>query len=59
MKNRITPYEGGWLTFLVEQGIASRASARDAMNRVAQEALDELERRRKAKRRARKKREDE
>ena len=54
MKNRITPYEAGWLTFLVEQGIASRAEARDAMNRVAQEAIDELNRRRRAKKRGRK-----
>ena len=50
MKNRLHPYEAGWLTFLVEQGIASRAEARDAMNRVAQAAIDELNSRSRKKR---------
>ena len=44
MKNRITPYEAGWLTFLVSSGIASEADCREAMNRLAQEALDEFNR---------------
>ena len=52
--NRVTPYEAGWLTLLVKQGICTEAAAREAMNRVAQEALDELERRRKLKRRRKK-----
>ena len=47
MKNRIHPYEAGWLTMLVKQGIASEAEAREAMNRVAQAALDEINRLRK------------
>ncbi len=55
MKNRLTPYEAGWLTFLVKQGIASDADARQAINRVAQDAIDELNARRAAKK-ARKKR---
>lgn len=59
MKNRVSDYEAGWLTFLVRSGIASEQAAREAMNRVAQEAVDALERKRKAKKRARKKREDE
>lgn len=54
MKNRITPYEAGWLSMLVERGIATGAEAREAMNRVAQEAIDELAARRKAKRAAQK-----
>lgn len=54
MNNRVTPYEAGWLTLLVKQGICTEAAAREAMNRVAQEALDELERRRKLKRRRKK-----
>ncbi len=58
MKNRITPYEAGWLTFLVSQGIATEAGAREAMNRVAQAALDEINRLR-AKKRAGKKRKNE
>lgn len=54
MKNRVTPYEAGWLTFLVSSGIATEASARDAMNRVAQAAIDEINARKKLKRRRRK-----
>lgn len=53
MTNRVTPYEAGWLTFLVRQGIASEGEAREAMNRVAQEALDELARRRRLKKKRR------
>ena len=53
MTNRVTPYEAGWLTFLVRQGLASEAEAREAMNRVAQDALDELARRKKLKKRRR------
>ena len=50
MKNRITPYEAGWLTMLVKQGIATEAGAREAMNRVAQAAIDEINRLREKKR---------
>lgn len=55
MKNRINPYEAGWLTFLVSSGIATEAAARESMNRVAQAALDEINRLRE-KRRAGKRR---
>lgn len=48
MNNRVTPYERGWLTLLVNQGICTEAEARDAQNRVAQEAVEELHRRRRA-----------
>jgi hypothetical protein len=44
VKNRLNPYEAGWLTFLVSSGIASEADCRAAMNRMAQEALDEINR---------------
>lgn len=44
--NRVGPYEAGWLTFLVQQGIATEKGARDAMRRVAAEATEALERRR-------------
>jgi ABC-type transporter MlaC component len=57
MRNRLTPYEAGWLTFLVSSGLATEAGAREAMNRVAQEALDEINRLRE-KKRASKKRKD-
>lgn len=45
--SRITPYAAGWLTFLVDSGIASVEAAREAQRRVAVEAVRELERRRK------------
>lgn len=56
MTNRVTPYAGGWLTFLVRQGICTEAEAREAQGRVAQAAIDELEARRAAARKKRKKR---
>lgn len=54
--NRITPYEAGWLSMLVATGLASRQDAAEARNRVAQEAVRELERL--ARRHRRKKRRD-
>ncbi len=51
MKNRVTPYEAGWLTMLVARGLATEADAREAMHRVAQAAVDELNARRAAKKR--------
>jgi len=61
MTNRITDYEAGWLSFLVETGLASREEAIEAQNRVAQDAVRELEERRRRKRAAkkRKRRDDE
>lgn len=53
--SRITPYAAGWLTFLVDSGLASVEAAREAQRRVAVEAVRELERRRK---KAKKKRND-
>lgn len=52
--NRVTPYEAGWLSFLVEAGLASHDEAREAQRRVAQDAVLELERRRREKKRRRK-----
>lgn len=61
--NRLTPYEAGWLTMLVAQGICTKGEAQEAMHRVAQEAIDELNARREAekyvRKKKRKKREDE
>lgn len=54
MSNRISPYEAGWLTMLMARGICTEAEAREAQNRVAQDAIDELARIRAAKRAARK-----
>jgi len=41
-KNRLHDYEAGWLTLLVEMGVATRQEAHDAMCRVAQAAIDEM-----------------
>ena len=56
MKNRLTPYESGWLTLLVKAGICTEADARDAMHRVAQAAVDELNARREARKRLKRRR---
>jgi hypothetical protein len=40
-------------------GVASQEDAREAMNRVAQDAIDEIERRRKLKKKGRRRRRDE
>lgn len=50
MKNRLTPYAAGWLTLLVSMGVCTEVEARDAQMRVAQAAIDEMHRRRLAKR---------
>lgn len=55
MTNRVTPYAGGWLTFLIRQGICTEEQAREAQGRVAQAAIDELEKRREAARRKKRK----
>ena len=54
--NRLTPYEAGWLTMLVSQQICTEAEAREAMNRVARAAVDEMERLRKEKKRLKRRR---
>ena len=41
-KNRLHDYEAGWLTLLVEMGVATEKQAHDAMRRVAQAAIDEM-----------------
>ena len=46
-KNRLHDYEAGWLTLLVEMGVATKQEANDAMCRVAQAAIDEVEAKRK------------
>ena len=59
MKNRLHPYEAGWLTFLVEKQIATEADCRAAMNRLAQDALDEFNRLRQARKKSKKRRKPE
>lgn len=58
MKNRLTPYEAGWLSFLVEKQLATEADCRAAMNRLAQEALDEFNRLRAARKRKKRRKPD-
>ena len=45
-KNRLHDYEAGWLTLLLKMGVASEKALREAQNRVAQAAIDEMEERR-------------
>lgn len=44
-KHRLHPYEAGWLTLLLKMGVASEKALREAQNRVAQAAIDEMEKR--------------
>ena len=55
-KNRLDDYEAGWLTLLVEMGVATKEQAHEAMCRVAQAALDEMNERRARRRAARERR---
>ena len=55
-KNRLHDYEAGWLTLLVEMGVATRQEAHDAMCRVAQAAIDQVEAKRKRRNERRKRR---
>lgn len=55
-KNRLHDYEAGWLTLLVEMGVASKDEAQAAMNRVAQAAIDEMEARREKRKQERQRR---
>jgi hypothetical protein len=60
-KNRLHDYEAGWLTLLVEMGVATKKEAHDAMCRVAQKAIDdrhEQRERRRADRDRRRKRDE-
>jgi hypothetical protein len=52
-KNRLHDYEAGWLTLLVEMGVATTEQANEAMCRVAQAAIDEANERRERRRAAR------
>jgi hypothetical protein len=54
-KNRLHDYEAGWLTLLIEMGVATRAEAQAAMNRVAQAAIDEMEAKRQSRSQKRRK----
>ena len=55
-KNRLHDYEAGWLTLLIQMGVATTEDAQAAINRVAQKAIDELEAKREARRAAKRRR---
>jgi len=49
-KNRLHDYEAGWLTLLIQMGVATKEQAHDAMCRVAQNAINDMNERRKRRR---------
>jgi hypothetical protein len=55
-KNRLHDYEAGWLTLLIQMGVATQQETRDAMNRVAQQAIDDMNEQREKRRAARERR---
>ena len=56
MKNRITQYEAGWLSMLLDTGLATREELIAAQNRIAQAALEEIEKEQKRRRKTRRRR---
>jgi len=46
-KNRLHDYEAGWLTLMIEMGLATTEEAHEAMCRVAQAAVEPKETRKK------------
>ena len=55
-KSSLYDYEAGWLTLLLKMGVASEKALREAQNRVAQAAIDEVNERRERRRAERKQR---
>jgi hypothetical protein len=51
-KNRLHDYDAGWLTLLLKMGVESEKALQGAKNRVAQQAIDDMNKRR-GRRRAR------
>ena len=49
-KNRLHDYEAGWLTLLLAMGVAEEKELRQAQNRVAQKAIDDMNERQKRRR---------
>ena len=56
MKNRITQYEAGWLSMLLDKGLATREELIEAQNRIARAAIKEIEREQKRRRKTRRRR---
>gem|GEM_PF-697349 len=55
-KNRLHDYEAGWLTLLLKMGVAEEKALREAQNRVAQAAIDEMNERQERRRAERERR---
>ena len=45
-KNRLHDYDAGWLTLLLKMGVESEKALQGAKNRVAQQAIDDMNKRR-------------
>jgi hypothetical protein len=56
LKNRLHDYEAGWLTLLLEMGVAEEKDLRETQRRVAQAAIDEMNEKRERRRSRRRKR---
>lgn len=55
-KNRLSDYEAGWLTLLLEMQVADRQALIEAQNRVARQAVNEMNERRERRRTRRERR---
>jgi hypothetical protein len=55
-KNRLHDYEAGWLSMLLEMGVAEEHDLRAAQGRVARAAIDEMNERRERRRAERRRR---
>lgn len=55
-KNRLHDYESGWLTLLLKMGVACEKALQEAQNRVAQQAIDDMNERRERRRAERERR---
>ncbi len=55
-KNRLHDYEAGWLTLLLQMGVANEKALREAQSRVAQAAIDDMNEQRERRRAERKRR---
>jgi hypothetical protein len=54
-KNRLHDYEAGWLTLLLQMGVAEEKDLRAAQHRVAQDAIQKMHERREKRRAEREK----
>ena len=55
-KNRLHDYEAGWLTLLLNMAVASEKALQEAQNRVAQQAIADMNERRERRRAERERR---